>query len=168
MKKPEQTATGASEKGKRGKQCGSCGTRADGPFPFFKGTGLHLCYKCWSFARMQPDSSKYESNCSPTDSMVLLQALEHYGAKNQAAQLMGEMGELAAAVTQHFFQDRGRREEIAEEIADVQIMLEQMILHLDIREDVARWRSSKLERLESRINQVVKLVVKNNQWRGKW
>jgi NTP pyrophosphatase (non-canonical NTP hydrolase) len=84
---------------------------------------------------------------------ILLQAVEHYGAKNQAGQLMGEMGELAAAVTQHFFQGRDRAKEIAEEIADVQIMLEQMILHLDIEEEVARWRSSKLKRLESRMNQ---------------
>jgi NTP pyrophosphatase (non-canonical NTP hydrolase) len=83
---------------------------------------------------------------------ILLQALDHYGAKNQAAQLMGEMGELAAELTRHFFQGRDRRQEIAEEVADVQIMLEQMILHLDIEEEVARWRSSKLERLESRMN----------------
>lgn len=37
------------------------------------------------------------------DKAILLQTIEHYGAKNQAGQLMGEMGELAAAVTQHFF-----------------------------------------------------------------
>lgn len=38
-----------------------------------------------------------------TENAILLRAIEHYGTKNQAAQLMGEMGELAAAVTQHFF-----------------------------------------------------------------
>lgn len=84
---------------------------------------------------------------------ILLQAIEHYGAKNQAAQLMGEMGELAAAVTQHFFQGRDRAKEIAEEIADVQIMLEQIILHLDMEGEVAKWRLNKLKRLESRMNQ---------------
>jgi NTP pyrophosphatase (non-canonical NTP hydrolase) len=84
---------------------------------------------------------------------ILLQAVEHYGVKNQAAQCMGEMGELAAELARHFFQGRDRGREIAEEIADVQIMLEQMILHLDIEEEVARWRLNKLKRLESRMNQ---------------
>lgn len=63
------------------------------------------------------------------------------------------MGELAAVVTQHFFQNRDREKEIAEEIADVQIMLEQIILHLGIEKEVAEWRQGKLKRLESRINQ---------------
>lgn len=156
MEESKQAVTGASEKGKRGGKCGLCGTREDSPFPFFRRTGLHLCYECWSSARKQSDmddSSGDESNCSLPDSMVLLQAIEHYGVKNQAGQLMGEMGELAAAVTQHFFQSRDRAKEIAEEIADVQIMLEQMILHLGIEEEVARWRSNKLKRLESRMNQ---------------
>lgn len=87
------------------------------------------------------------------DKAILLRAIELYGIKNQAAQLMGEMGELAAAVTQHFFQSRDRKKEIAEEIADVQIMLEQMILHLKTEKEVAECRSNKLKRLESRMNQ---------------
>lgn len=87
------------------------------------------------------------------DKAVLLLAVEHYGVKNQAAQLMGEMGELAAELTRHFFQDRGRKKEITEEVADVQIMLEQIILHLGMENEVAEWRSNKLRRLESIINQ---------------
>jgi NTP pyrophosphatase (non-canonical NTP hydrolase) len=84
---------------------------------------------------------------------ILLQALDHYGAKNQAAQLMGEMGELAAELTRSFFQGRDRKNELSEEIADVQIMLEQMILHLDAEKEVAECRLIKLKRLESRMNQ---------------
>lgn len=87
------------------------------------------------------------------DKAILRLAVEHYGAKNQAAQLMGEMGELAAELTRHFFQGRDSSEKIAEETADVLIMLEQIILHLDMEKEVAEWRSSKLRRLESRINQ---------------
>ena len=85
---------------------------------------------------------------------LLLRAIEHYGAKNQAAQCMGEMGELAAELTRHFFQDRDRRREIAEEIADVLIMLDQIELHLGLEELVAEFLSSKLKRLESRMDQV--------------
>lgn len=84
---------------------------------------------------------------------ILLQAVDHYGAKNQAAQLMGEMGELGAELTRHFFQGRDRKKEVTEEIADVQIMLEQVILYLDMEDDVAKWRLNKLQRLESRMNQ---------------
>ena len=36
------------------------------------------------------------------DETIMLLAIEHYGAKNQAARLMGEMGELAAELTRHF------------------------------------------------------------------
>ena len=90
---------------------------------------------------------------SEREKAILLQAIEHYGVKNQAAQLMGEMGELTAELTRHFFQNRDRKKKIEEEIADVQIMLEQMILHLGIEKEVAEWRSNKLERLESRMNQ---------------
>ena len=87
------------------------------------------------------------------DNKLLLRAIDHYGAKNQASQLMGEMGELAAELTRHFFQNRNREKEIAEEIADVQVMLEQMILHLGIEGEVSEWRPNKLKRLGSRINQ---------------
>ncbi len=51
------------------------------------------------------------------DKAILLQAIDYYGAKNQAAQLMGEMGEFAAEVTRHFFQGRDSSEKIAEEAA---------------------------------------------------
>lgn len=83
-------------------------------------------------------NAKEDSTCVQTDNRrTLLRAVEHYGAKNQAAQCMGEMGELAAVLTQHFFQGRDRIKEIAGEIADVKIMLEQMILHLGIEKKVA-------------------------------
>lgn len=65
---------------------------------------------------------------------------------------MGEMGELAAELTRHFFQGRDSSEKIAEEAVDVLIMIEQIALHLDIESEVSRWRLSKIKRLESRIN----------------
>jgi NTP pyrophosphatase (non-canonical NTP hydrolase) len=98
------------------------------------------------------ENANEDSACSKTDDKrVLLRAVDHYGAKNQAAQLMGEMGELAAELTRHFFQDRDRAKELPEEIADVQIMLDQMILHLGIQEEVAVSMLNKLKRLENRI-----------------
>ena len=43
------------------------------------------------------------------------------------------------------------RPHIAEEIADVQIMLEQMMMLYECHEDVAIWRSKKVERLYERL-----------------
>ena len=91
---------------------------------------------------------------------ILLRAIESYGAKNQAAQLMGEMGELAAELTRHFFQGRDKIKELPEEIADVQIMLAQMILYFGIQKEVAVSRLNKLKRLESRINAADAMAAK--------
>lgn len=84
---------------------------------------------------------------------ILVKALERYGSKDQAGQLMGEMGELAAEITRHFFQGRNVTNKIAEEIADVQIMLDQIILHLGIGDGVKAYRVDKIKRLGDRLNQ---------------
>lgn len=44
-------------------------------------------------------------------------------------------------------------EEIAEEIADVEIMLEQLKLMFSIRDEVTQQRTVKLQRLDNRISQ---------------
>lgn len=43
---------------------------------------------------------------------------------------------------------------ISEEIADVQIMLAQMILLFNLESEVEKWRNTKLERLRDRLSEV--------------
>src|SRR5690625_3439817 len=72
----------------------------------------------------------------------------------QVLMLFEEMAELQKEITKNI---RGveNRKEIAEEIADVEIMLAQMKLYYGISEGVERFKAWKLQRLEDRL-------VKNN------
>ena len=77
-------------------------------------------------------------------------ALETYGAVSQTNMMFEEMSELQKELCKNA---RGKRNEldIAEEIADVQIMLEQMIILHNCRQEVEDWKTIKLLRLRRRI-----------------
>ena len=78
---------------------------------------------------------------------VLERAVKAFGKEHQEWVLVGEVGELLDAVADH---KRGRCDvrHIAEEIADVEIMLEQMKIIYDCRDAVTYWRRVKRERLD--------------------
>lgn len=77
-------------------------------------------------------------------------ALETWGASAQTLMVFEEMAELQKELCKHA---RGKENVlcIAEEIADVQIMLEQMVVLHDCRQAVEDWRTVKLMRLKRRI-----------------
>ena len=77
-------------------------------------------------------------------------ALEAYGATSQTNMMFEEMAELQKELCKNA---RGRRNVvyIAEEIADVQIMLEQMIILHNCRQEVEDWKTIKLLRLRRNI-----------------
>lgn len=77
-------------------------------------------------------------------------ALEAFGAEAQMVMAIEEMSELTKELCKH---RRGRDnvEAIAEEIADVEIMLQQMVILFDCAEQVETFRRYKLERLAERI-----------------
>mgnify|MGYP005761561821 CR=1 FL=1 len=86
---------------------------------------------------------------------VLLDALEHYGERAQVDMMLEEMAELSKALLKlrraQKFREPGQRllmEDVAEEIADVQIVLDQMKLLFPGWET---WMQKKLQRLEERI-----------------
>ena len=81
---------------------------------------------------------------------ILRDALEVYGAESQTLMLFEEMSELQKELCK---KARGKKNklEIAEEIADVQIMLEQMILLHNCELAVAEFRRAKLCRLEENL-----------------
>lgn len=62
---------------------------------------------------------------------VLQSALNKWGAATQAGMCMTECGELTAALGAYFVQGRDKDSNVIDEIADVQIMLDQMKLIFD-------------------------------------
>ena len=84
------------------------------------------------------------------DEKLLYRAIRTFGADAQIKKTFEEMGELQEAICKV---DTGRDtlEHLAEEVADVQIMLDQVILMYGIEETVADWREEKLGRLREKI-----------------
>ena len=87
---------------------------------------------------------------SPSERPILCAALEAYGGDAQQKMLLEEMSELQKEICKHW---RGRQnlQEIAEEMADVQIMLDQMTLFFQNGGLQEQYRLKKLERLGDRL-----------------
>lgn len=85
----------------------------------------------------------------PSDNEILTGALKKYGANAQIVMVFEEMAELQKELCKYL---RGRQNEaeIAEEIADVRIMLDQMELLFGL--DTESIRRKKLDRLSERVN----------------
>lgn len=81
---------------------------------------------------------------------VCAQALAKWGAPGQVDCLLEEMAELQKEVIKN---RRGRDnvEAIAEEVADVEIMLHQLKLMFGIQPQVDAYKLQKLERLKTRL-----------------
>lgn len=75
-------------------------------------------------------------------------ALSQFGIRNQTDMLIEEMAELTQAL---LHDRRGRPSNIAEEIADVQIMLEQIVFFFRMEYDVGEQKHKKLCRLAERV-----------------
>ena len=79
-------------------------------------------------------------------------ALDTFGAEAQVMMAIEEMSELTKELCK-YRRGRDNVEAIAEEIADVEIMLRQMMLLFDCREDVDKFCRYKLERLARRVEE---------------
>lgn len=91
--------------------------------------------------------------CGMTNTELYRLALSTYGAEAQTLMVMEEMSELQKELCKHA---RGKDNQlsIAEEIADVLIMLDQMMILHDCESIVAQYKQDKLERLENRIGSI--------------
>ncbi len=83
---------------------------------------------------------------------ILRRAIETYGALSQEMVLLEEMSELQKEVCKHW-RGQDNRNQIAEEIADVEIMLEQVKMIFSCGDAVSLYRIQKLKRLERRLNE---------------
>ena len=81
---------------------------------------------------------------------ILGRAVSFYGSEIQRVVAIEELSELQKELCKSL---RGQtdRQHIAEEIADVQVMLEQMMILYELHYDVAAWRWKKVDRLRDRL-----------------
>lgn len=96
-----------------------------------------------------------------THKEIYQKAIESYGVDNQLFQLDEEMAELIKAVNKW---RRNKKlaekysayvEDVAEEIADVEIMLDQLKMILDINEtEILDWKYRKLRRLNEDLQSI--------------
>jgi NTP pyrophosphatase (non-canonical NTP hydrolase) len=84
-----------------------------------------------------------------TTESILKSAIETFGREAQKRQAQEELSELITAISHEI---RGRKNEnVAEEIADVLIMLQQLVIIYDNAEQVAKFQNEKLHRLYSAV-----------------
>lgn len=78
-------------------------------------------------------------------------AFETFGMDNQLRQLQEECAELIVAIN-HYFRDRDPDlEETTEEIADVLIVINQIIIGIEIQNAIAHQTNTKIQRLEKKL-----------------
>ena len=82
--------------------------------------------------------------------MILQKAIDTYGADAQEWMAIEEMSELAKEICKN---KRGKdnREEIADEIADVKIMLAQLEMIFGVQKEVEKHYETKIDRLNQRL-----------------
>lgn len=81
---------------------------------------------------------------------ILQSAINVYGEQPQMIVAMEEMAELIKELSK-YIRGENNLEHIAEEIADVEIMIEQLKLIFNCFDEVEKWEEKKLKRLEKRL-----------------
>lgn len=84
------------------------------------------------------------------ETIILQKAINRWGEDAQTKMVLEEMSELQKEICKRW-RGKDNTSEIAEEIADVAIMLDQLKLMLGIRDDVSLFREKKLCRLAQRL-----------------
>lgn len=77
---------------------------------------------------------------------IAVKACEAFDNKQQITKAIEEMAELSKELAKEL-NDNGNEDNIREEIADVLIMMEQMVFLFDVKNEIAKWRENKLFKL---------------------
>lgn len=109
------------------------------------GSGCDTCVCC---GEIIPEGRMI---CPSCENGTYRKAIRHYGRDEQIVVAIEEMSELTKELTKNY---RGKNniDAIAEEICDVEVMLEQLKQIFDCRENVAQIKKIKLARLHKRID----------------
>lgn len=94
--------------------------------------------------------NSYESGKKNKTDEILKQAIVKYGKDAQVKMAIEEMSELTQALCKNF-RGKGNAENIAEEIADVEIMIQQLQIIFNNRNDVNRFYELKIKRLKNNL-----------------
>ena len=121
-------------------ECPVCG----GPCSWEPETDTSTCTVCG----YTPPKKK-----GPDGDEICRAALEAFGERAQMTMAIEEMSELAKELCKRC-RGRDNVEAIAEEVADVEIMLQQLVMLFDCAGQVETFRRYKLERLAERIEEV--------------
>lgn len=90
---------------------------------------------------------------------IFREAIDYFGDTSQKIMVIEEMSELIKELCKEL-RDRGNTENIAEEIADVEITLAQIKMIYDIEEAVEKQRDYKLNRFANRMIELKKTGAK--------
>ena len=83
---------------------------------------------------------------------ILQRAIAKYGEEAQMKMVLEEMSELQKEICKRW-RGKDNRDAIIEEVADLEIMLDQLKLMLDIQNHVQQARQDKLLRLQGRLEE---------------
>lgn len=94
-----------------------------------------------------------------TSKEILQKAINTYGLENQMIKTVEEFSELSQALCKSLIRLNYTKEKISlesvdnifEEMADVEIMLEQCKIMFQCDKEVSAWKNKKIERLERRL-----------------
>lgn len=90
--------------------------------------------------------------CPRCENDTYRHAIRHYGREEQTVVAIEEMAELTKELSKNY-RGKENREAIAEEVADVEIMLEQLKRIFGIPDLVNQYKCIKLARLQKRIDE---------------
>ena len=88
------------------------------------------------------------------NNQILYKAIKTYGVDAQMKMAIEEMSELTKELCKNF-RGKDNKEQIAEEIADVEIMVEQLKIMFGCSVEVMRFKEWKMARLEERLERVI-------------
>lgn len=121
-------------------------------------SGIATCYEelCEDVAD-RLERSANAGKMVPDDERIMQQAIETYGVQAQCDVAIEEMAELTKAIVKirrvadDYGKTQAARENLLEEIADVDIMIDQLKIMRGPKQ-VEEYRRKKLERLDRRLN----------------
>jgi regulator of replication initiation timing len=94
---------------------------------------------------------------------IYKKALKIWGKEPQMLQVIEEMSELTKEILKNINRNKDNIAEIIEETADVEIMLNQLKECYGIYEQVEKYKSEKLLKIEQRLNDFIKNTGVTNE-----
>ena len=84
---------------------------------------------------------------------ICRRALDTWGKTYQLSMVLEEMAELQIELLKNMNRDKNNIDKIAEECADVEVVLNYVKLHFGIKDEVEKYVEFKVNRLEKRLNE---------------